>query len=277
MIRTQSRTSGLKTSSALMLFAAIGLVACGTGAAATGNPTSLSDAAANINITNAETLPVPTSSLSTEDMAGKLGALEQRVGSLEQDMSKAKPTLAKVEVIERQFRSLSLELDRIDQDAQTLAPAKTITVKSEATKPVAPSIKTETVKSEPAPKKEPKKDMGRETKSSSAPAVTGVRFGAKNNNTTRLVVDANRPVRMTTDLDNQEKILVLEIKGLDWKTAMAKSGINSPLIASYTAQNTGDGARLILQLKRGVKLGKVQTLNPDGSNGHRAFVDLIAQ
>lgn len=252
----------LRFSSTLLLMTSITLVAC-TSADATGNPTSLSSAPE-------DNVPVAVSTLSPTDIEGRLSSLENKVGSLEKDMTAAKPTLAKVEVIERQFRSLSLELDRIDQEslsgsAPALKPnqtAKVEPIKQDrpiATKPI--TAKHNIPKAQPTTGK----------------AVTGVRFGSQSNSKTRIVVDGGAPVSMTADLDNQEKILVLEIKGLDWKTALSKSNISSPLITSYTAQNTDNGSRLVLQLKRAVRVGKVQSLGPEGSNGHRAFLDLTAQ
>jgi hypothetical protein len=255
--------SSFRLLASLMFLTSLGLIACAP-TDATGNPTSLSTAPPS-----EQTLPVPVSSLSSSDIEGRLSTLEGKVGTLEQDMSEAKPTLKKVAVIERQFRSLSLELDRIDQESMT-GNIKT----SQIIEPIETAPTTRGKKAAPRPVV---KSNTSAPKAKSSPSVTNVRFGSQNEKTTRIVVDGSKAVAMTADLDNQEKILVLEIKGLDWKTAMSRSAIPSSLIQSYTAQNTLDGSRLVLQLKKAVRLGKVQTLGPEGSNGHRAFLDLTAQ
>jgi hypothetical protein len=256
-----------KPSTILLLMTTVMLMSCAA-SDATGNPTSLSSAPEAT--TPEATIPVAVSSLSSTDVEGRLSSLEQKVGTLESDMNDAKPTLAKVAVIERQFRSLSLELDRIDQEQ--LLPAK---ISNEKISTSAPMVKEKSRATETPKPKEPVKTKSSRT--TGAAEVTGVRFGSQNSNSTRIVVDGGKPVSMTADLDNNEKILVLEIKGLDWKAATNRPSISSPLVASYTAQNTENGSRLVLQLKRGVKIGKVQSLSPEGSNGHRAFLDLTAQ
>ena len=259
--------SSHRTSSSLLLLASVTLMACAP-TNATGNPTSLSGEASE------PTVPVAVSTLAASDVEGRLSSLEQKVGSLEKDMGDAKPTLAKVAVIERQFRSLSLELDRIDQEA---LGTKT-SMKPVATEFVAvpvPAIVKDNVAAPAKPT--PTKAKTETVAVKGEKAVTGVRFGSKGANATRIVVDGGKPVSMTSDLDNNEKILVLEIKGLDWKTAKSRSSISSPLVASYSAQDSDDGSRLVLQLKKAVRVGKVQSLGPQGENGHRAFIDLTAQ
>ena len=249
-----------KNQSILLLMSSVLLMSC-TSSNATGNPTPLSS-------TSEPTVPMDVSSLSPSDMQDRISLLEQKIATLEKDMNDAKPTLAKVDVMERQFRSLSLQLDRIDQEQLPMTTSDTI-VSVPHDKPVHTN-KVVTKNKEPEKTKATSRYSG-------VGAVTGVRFGNKNSASTRVVVDGGKPVSMTADLDNNEKILVLEIKGLDWKTALRRPSIASPLVASYTAQNTENGSRLVLQLKRAVKIGKVQSLSPEGSNGHRAFLDLTAQ
>ena len=258
MIRFKSTRTPYHFKSSLLLLTAIGITACASPTTATDNPTSLTE------IPPADNQVINPAPLAHTDVTGRLTALESRIGTLESDMNTAKPILKKVEVIERQFKSLSLNLDHINSETNA-APTNAMN-----------EIKTPIVsKAKEAPK--PKTVKNTSTVKNAAPAVTNVRFGSKNNSSTRIVLDATRPVKITTDLDNNEKILVLDIKGLDWKTAMNKSALGSPLIQSYTAQKTTNGSRLILQLKKPVTLGNPQSLNPEKDMGHRGFIDLTAQ
>lgn len=262
MIRFNATKPSLPLKSSLLLMTATGLIACAAPNTATGNPTSLTETNAVPAIQN----PITPAPLESDDLDGRMMALENRVSTLETDMTSAKPILRKVEVIERQFKSLSLELDRIDTETSSAVPS-------------APQTKTEPVKTEKETikptKTEPKAAPPKMVKG--APAVTNLRFGSKNKSSTRIVIDANHAVKITPDLDNEEKILVLDIKGLDWKTSMNKTVLDTPLISSYSAQKTETGSRLVLQLKQAVSISKPQSLNPEKDMGHRGFIDLNAQ
>lgn len=262
MIRFNATKPSLPLKSSLLLVTTIGLIACAAPNTATGNPTSLTEASTIPAIQN----PITPAPLETKDIDGRMMALENRVSTLETDMTSAKPILRKVEVIERQFKSLSLELDRID----TETPSATLSAPQAQNEPV--KIEKEFIK---PVKIEPKATPPKIVKG--APSVTNLRFGSKNKSSTRIVIDANHAVKITPDLDNEEKILVLDIKGLDWKTSMSKSSLNTPLISSYSAQKTETGSRLVLQLKQAVSISKPQSLNPEKDMGHRGFIDLNAQ
>jgi hypothetical protein len=263
----------LQISSFALLLASVALIACTPSNDATGAPQSLTHDVSSIQ--KAE--PMMDEASNDSDWVSKLQLLENRVAMLETEMNAAKPTLAKVDIIERQFRSLSLELDRID--GVTSTPLAEIPM-GEATKTELSkieSLKLDSKKTTEKPKTKPVIESKKTNTPVSGSAITNVRFGSTAKDKTRIVLDATKAVSVSTDLDNQEKILVMEIDGLDWKAAMNKTVTSSPLVSSYSAQKTATGSRLIIQLKQSVKLGKVQSLKPEGVHSHRSFVDLTAQ
>lgn len=109
------------------------------------------------------------------------------------------------------------------------------------------------------------------------PSVQNIRFG-EHNGRTRLVLDLTAPVAFSHDLDNNEKILVLELPGTKWNTTKMAQVSRSSLILSYSVQDGNQGgSRLVLQLKKPVRVRTAEALKPTGVKGHRVFIDLVAQ
>jgi len=132
--------------------------------------------------------------------------------------------------------------------------------------------------STPPPEKPPEKPMAASPPEPSASGVSGVRLG-EDGGKTRLVIDIGNSVSHRTDLDNDEKIMVIEINNATWNTTASKT-FTSPLIKSYTTQplESGKGTRLILTLKKPVKIVLDTLLNPEGNNkNYRLVIDLKGQ
>lgn len=105
-----------------------------------------------------------------------------------------------------------------------------------------------------------------------APAVKALRTGLHEGGINRLVLDLTGASSFTVDLDNTERLLVLEIPGAAWSAAAKGAFKGMPLLASWSTESLegGKGARVIIQLSTAVKIAGKSTLkSPD-----RIVIDL---
>lgn len=106
-----------------------------------------------------------------------------------------------------------------------------------------------------------------------APGIKKLRLGSHADKV-RIVLDLAGPVKFSHDLDNGEKILVLEIPGAPWQGAASGSG-DGAVIASYRAEPMeGGGSRIVFQLKRETSILYASMLGADAGSGARVVIDL---
>lgn len=214
--------------------------------------------------------------------ADKISKLEQQIAALEKEVAGNRPKIAKIDVMEQKFKDLSLGLDRIDatynmKPAQPVAPPvveKPLTPVEVAPppKPVAPpapvaaNLAAETKKAE-APK--PPVSSGKKT-------VEDLRIGEKKEYS-RLVLDLGQSVKVNYDIDNEEKILLVEIPGFKWDAAKTKTFPKSMLISSYQAETDEKGSRLVVQLRGPAKVANYSNIEATGGKMPRAVLDIAPQ
>lgn len=108
----------------------------------------------------------------------------------------------------------------------------------------------------------------------SAPSVQNVRIG-EHTDKIRIVLDMNVMSDYSADLDNNEKILVIDLPQAGWSAAKEKNFAASPLLKSYKVESRGDkGSMLILQLKGPTAIVAQQKLVPQEGMGPRIVIDL---
>jgi len=105
-------------------------------------------------------------------------------------------------------------------------------------------------------------------------AVQAVRLGAHPGKV-RIVLDVNGKTSYTADLDNGEKILVVELPEAAWNASAQQAFNGNPVLASYTTESMGGtGTRLIFVLKTGTSIAYKSAMNtPDGA-GSKIIIDL---
>lgn len=121
----------------------------------------------------------------------------------------------------------------------------------------------------------PAKEPGTKKPDSSALAGIGLRVGAHPGKT-RLVIDLNGPVTYKADLDNGEKLIVIELAKAAWRGA-ATQVLSSGMVASYSTQplDNAGGTRLILALKRETSIISQSVLKPESAGQpYRLVLDL---
>jgi hypothetical protein len=94
---------------------------------------------------------------------------------------------------------------------------------------------------------------------------------------TRIVLDLQGKSSFTADLDNAEKILVIEIPSAGWKAALQKSLSSSPILSSYRVEQLGNGGTmLIVQLKKSASVSYKGSMDDAKTGGQRLIIDLSA-
>jgi len=94
---------------------------------------------------------------------------------------------------------------------------------------------------------------------------------------TRIVLDTNQNTSFSVDLDNDEKLMIIELPEARWIGKTTKSFPHSAIIDSYTTEplNGGKGSMLILALKKPTSIMVKKKLSPDSTNAyHRIYFDL---
>ena len=292
----------------LLPLAVLGLSACTVPPKADKDPQALDKTALPV-------VPVPAPAVeqvaATAMPESGISPLEERILALEKNMigvqsevANSRPLLRKVDAMERNFKALSLELDRIDRD-YAISPLAEGKEKPEQKPEMLPKTDTPVSSTLPPAKKsvEPAqpdhaaaikrtyvpKPVFRPlpTKAESAPSapvttkpdshkltVRNMRVGEKNGGVTRIVLDTNSPARLNYDLDNNEKILVIEVPDAGWAAQKSASLTQSPLVASYKAESDKTGSRLILQLKKEATVLSTARLAAGKGSGDRVYLDI---
>ncbi|HQX27927.1 MAG TPA: hypothetical protein PKX38_08355 [Alphaproteobacteria bacterium] len=101
------------------------------------------------------------------------------------------------------------------------------------------------------------------------PAVTGIRTGLQPKGITRIVLDLSGPTPHRSDLDNEEKLLLVEMPEAGWSATLNGTFADAPLLVSWTTEPLpdGKGTRLVLQLR-----DKVQIVSDSSLNGPARIV-----
>lgn len=243
------------------------LSACGNGSAGDAQPSATVPPVALTRETM-NSLPL----LPSPDLGNRIARLETAVAGLRADMDASKPTLAKMEAFDRQFRSLNLELERIGAmyAAQPVAE-RTIAIVPPVIAVAAPPKPTAKPVMEQPVKKTEKTEKPQPATQATA-IVQGVRFGMVGGKT-RLVVDLSGPAKYHYDLDAQENILVLELANSKIAPGLSPKP-SGDLVASVTAEQNNGTGRIVVQLKKTAKVTQAAELKPDGKSGHRVYLDI---
>jgi hypothetical protein len=216
-----------------------------------------------------------------EDVNYRLIRVERDVQSLREDFRKLLPPLSNLIVADK---NLDKTIDDIAaknaiEPASGMAPQAAAPAERATGAPVRMAAAAAPVPRSGSPTLAAKMQpvMPVSASSGSGTAVSNLRLGeypAK----TRLVLDLSGPSPYSTELDNGEKLLVVQIPKAGWTAEQRKSLGNHPLVAGYTAQPGPDGGTtLAIELKKPVKIAASSALPPNATyKSHRIFIDLAA-
>lgn len=105
-------------------------------------------------------------------------------------------------------------------------------------------------------------------------SVDAVRFGFHPDKA-RIVMDVSDLTQYSFDIDNTEKVMVINLPEAHWKAGAQRTPVSSEFIDSWTYQAAPEGgAFMIIQLKNPVKVIARNALPANGSKGPRIYVDI---
>lgn len=223
----------------------------------------------------------------------RIARLEQSVGALREDYARIMPAFASLNTTNERISQL---LDQIESEtgkrpalpqetasAPVVAPTPkpvTAAAMAPATVPSATTTTTTVATTQTTTQPPVAVTASAEPAAGSGPdgAVTGVRIG-EHGNKTRLVFDLSSKTKpdFKYDLDNSEKILLVEMPESGWQGATSGKSSVSPLVSGWTAQKgaTG-GSSVAVQLKADARVLSTEFLKAEGSDPARLVMDIAA-
>lgn len=219
------------------------------------------------------------------DTGARLDRLEGIVNVMHRDLKILAPSLQRLALIETDLQELVSQLETMLHEQgsapQTaplpLSPPETgVEQTSESLPPpdkIVPPEHLSNKNSEPL-KTQPETPPAAPAGEASA-TISAIRFGGEGGKT-RIVLDAKKPLAYTKDLDNKEKLLVIDIPKMSWGAAKQGKAPTSSAIDSWSAQpNNHDGTTLVIALKKTVTISYEGILQPESNNPHyRIVIDL---
>src|SRR5690606_15882348 len=91
-------------------------------------------------------------------------------------------------------------------------------------------------------------------------AVTGVRFG-EHGDKTRVVLDLSAKASFTHNVDNTERLLMIELPDAKWVAPMSGIAPKTSPLSSWTVTPGGNGHILAIQLKNNMEVVSASTLS----------------
>lgn len=105
-------------------------------------------------------------------------------------------------------------------------------------------------------------------------SVKGVRVG-EHPDKVRIVLDVSGPAKFSYDIDNNEKLLIIDLPQSSWPTGATGSFDGNALVSGYAARpSASGGVTLAVELKKPAKLTMSSALEPNESYGHRIVFDV---
>lgn len=228
------------------------------------------------------------------DTDKRFDRVEDAVVDLRNEFDVYKPAIVRLAAVEADIQNLIKELEVVLQETPAQQPPLDLSGNAEpalnvgqldpAPKPppkVADAPKTSPPQQQ-AKKKPPTAVAVKETpppapktKTFSGSAALNFRVG-EHADKVRLAFDANKKITFNIDIDNDEKLLIVEIPDARWEGKDSQKFANSKLLESMSVESIGEnGTMLIITLKRSAQILQKKILSPDKSSGYyRAYFDL---
>ncbi len=210
-----------------------------------------------------------------EEVHFRVIKLEHEVADLRSDFKKLLPPLSRLITSDRE---LSIAIDEIQkEDIQRDKPKTAPKARADhdmAEKPKDVVAKYAQPKSESVKQAE-KPKMVKPVLQGGPNAVVAVRRG-EHPGKTRLVMDIKQKAQVKYDLDNNEKVLLVEMPGVGWDAKTESVFKDHPLIKSYAAQGSSSaGTTVAIELKKPAKVLLSTVLGPNSTNpNHRYVLDI---
>jgi len=206
------------------------------------------------------------------ELSDRITRVERVVSALQRDIRILAPPILRLITVEQDIQALVTQLTQL---AQAPPPSRASPGAVPLYQPArAGSSGTPPASASPPP---PAKvsSGGSQAPSASGPVtVDKLRLG-EHADKTRIVFDVSGPATYRYDLDNAEKLLVVELPQAGWADATQGSPGKSPVLASYTVTPMdGGGSRVIMQLKKDTSVVYETVIKPNGYDDYRIVIDL---
>jgi hypothetical protein len=189
--------------------------------------------------------------------------LETTVLDMRKEFDAVKPAIIRLSAVEEDMQILLRQLETLvqtplpEQDTEPAPPTSLQNAAElESKAPAEPEHEIEI-----APAISPVKDVQTLIKGT----VRNFRIG-EHTGMTRLVIDLGCATPFRHDLDNAEKLLLIELPECGWSAAAQGTTPQSPLMESWNTQplETGKGTRIIIRLRKNITVAQaVMLTSPD--------------
>lgn len=204
----------------------------------------------------------------------RLDRLERAVQDMRNEFDSTKPSIKRLVDLEGDIQRLVRELKQLNQEDLGMAPpsiqqqSSTYTPPAKAQKPYAPP------ENYVAPNKQTYQNKSPPAMQGGKADVYDIRIG-EHPGRTRIVMDVNSKTSFRADVDNNEKIMVVDLPQAGWTTTKSKTIGKSGFVSSYKVEASGNGHILIIQLKRNAKISYKDDLQGTLGNSRRLVIDLV--
>jgi N-acetylmuramoyl-L-alanine amidase len=200
----------------------------------------------------------------------RLDRLERALQDLRNEFDSVKPSVRRLMAIEADIQNLVGELRRLSEEPELAANNSPARQRAPASQPQvmrpAPVITPKAAKPKPSVQRKAPPPVSEGT------TVYDVRIG-EHPGKTRIVLDTNAKASFSVDVDNDEKIMVIDLPNAGWSAAMSKN-LSSKTLRSYRVEESGNGNLLIFQLKKSVEIASQEEIPGTGGAGRRIVIDL---
>ena len=225
----------------------------------------------------------------------RFNRVENAVVDLRKEFEVYKPSIVRLAAVESDIQNLIKELEVLLQDAPNdQSPINLITSSeeyltdtTETSEPIEiyqPPIKNippppKIIESPPEVTTAP--PIAHRKKAEASPNYNGViakdlRAG-EHADKVRIVIDTNERTKFNIDIDNEEKLIIIELPDARWISSKSKIFEDSALLESYSIEplNDGKGSMIILSLQKSTSIMQENRLSPTSNMPyHRIYFDL---
>lgn len=228
-----------------------------------------------------------------KNTGARFNRVENAVADLRKEFEVYKPSIVRLVAVESDIQNLIKELEVLLQETPANQPPQILVDPSEPQLQVTQLTPQHITSPEPQEiaqiprhieKKEPPEKPPKKTpppKMMPPPTHDGIvalnlRVG-EHADKSRIVIDTNQKTDFSIDLDNNERLIIIELPQARWIDGNSKTFENSKLLESYSISplNGGKGSMIVLSLRKETKILQRKRLSPDNGNVyHRIYFDL---
>lgn len=210
-----------------------------------------------------------------QDPITRIRRVENAVIAIQEDLKAMAPPIQRLVAVENDIQELVGQLEiLLESEAEPPPYSPYTSPGTQAPAPLAETAPAPTPQpqAQPVPSQPPAAYTP--PASITGPAVTALRIG-EHPDKVRLVLDVSGDTAYRADLDNMEKILVVELPDADWSAAREKTFGKTPVLQSYRVDSlNGEGSMLIVQLKQSSAITYQSKIDALSGTGKRIVIDL---